>query len=618
LTEVLDSTKEVRDQVQSDLAVVWDPERVESHTMTIQFLLRSMIHMGQNQESEKLRDQALGSSSLDLVKSMMAYPFYTSEAYAARGDFESALEPLRAQNFSNGSQHQLMLRAVRQGNLAAAEKMIDTLATTERTKPSRGNYARSSLLLLSAELAIAAWKAGEHPRIDPALHRYRAVMERASTPSTRPLDESTDWLLSDPEFGLYFVNVLASTGRGAFAESLWNNPKWNPLFRGTDGKGLKQAAMHLCGRLAFSGEVDTAIRVATSVFGDEIPAEIYYWLCIRAANDRDSQGLEQLSSVYLSKVEALCFFESMSTLPNVRTLSDRAKTMVKLGQAGLQLNRFVSAMNKANSRPIAARGAELYMKMADRFVAEFEHQTVADLRRVREINDYPFTLEPIVKAIEVGQAIEFAKRLDSFIAGNTELLENPLAKGLRLGLLEERIYALAGVGHSPRVEQVANWPFRFRHDLANRLFEAGEKESASAVFESLYKEAWSVASLSYVSGSSGGRVVNGATQNRYAAAELAVRLDKLQMGIEIIETIKHEGERVDGYRCLGHEFAKSAGVKQAFEWARSLSDGNYRLAACVGIVQSETERITAKQPGELELFLDNLIWLGVPSILWGC
>lgn len=616
LKEVMNSTKEVRDQVQSDLNIAWKADKIEAHTMTLHYWNRSMVHLGESKESEKIREQALRSGSTELVRLMGANFVFALEAERARGDLDLALAPVKAKNFHNGSHHHFISETIRQGDLGTAERFIAELASSDRTHASRAAYIPSSLMLLNAELAIAAWKLGEHQRIEPALQRYRAELENSRPASAPRLAENMEWRQWDSNFELYLVNVLASSGKGTQAETLWNDPKLQLMFKDRDGKGRKRAAMHLSSRLAIAGENDIAIRIASQLFGNEIPAELYYWLCVSAARVNNPQLLEEYSANFLRKVEALCLFEEESIWQKAHTLPERATTYVSLGRAGAQLHRFIEAMSHPGSKQFATRGAELYMKMADRFVQEFEKQTIADLRIVREMREYSYQLDAIVKALPLSQVVAFSNRQDTFIAENSELLENPRIKGQRAGLLEERILALAKIAVPPRVEQVAKWSFQMKRELIVRLLEAGDDASARRFFEDLFAEAIKASSLSFNSGSLGGRTVDHATQTRYATAQMAVRFGQWNKGIEIIETIKGDGERVDGYRCMGIEYGKSGDLKKALEWAKTLEDDSYRLAACVGIVQSQAERIMSKQPSELDRFFDELYWLGVPRINW--
>jgi hypothetical protein len=287
-----------------------------------------------------------------------------------------------------------------------------------------------------------------------------------------------------------------------------------------------------------------------------------------------------------------------------------------LNSARYHLASFAGELRSNGQSELAIAAARECVKVSDRFVDEFENKTtVADANKLRAVNHnfIHFDLNPIVDVLPSDELHEFVGRQQLFFGRCYGFVAQHFSSSDDPRQLFD--IALATLGRAPK--SLGRFSVLQHCDLINRCLTAGNKAEALRVFDFACAEAMKQKQLSYVSGSYGGRVVNGATQQRYAIAKLDPHLGRVAAGTQIIDQIKYEGARIDGYRLLGESYAATTDQPTAMAWAESVTDRNLQLAAYVGILIAAAQDLDA-EPSDIENRLNELRRYGQPLWIYGC
>lgn len=608
--ETLSATAELREVIVEELATALKSGAGKDHTMTVLFLTTSLAELGQFDTIKKLRDDVRATGEEALARVVNNYSDGLFTAHMRRRDYAAA-DKAKSRSNSDTTQYGMISWAIRNRDLDVAEKMM---ADLEKVKLKNGIPRYSGPLMLGhAQLAAAAHWLGEDERIIPALRRYRALAEQKDV-SDRPFDEDADWVKADGMFGPHFVLILASCGQADLAESLAktlnvSNPSRSHGY-------FPYSTLNLCGRLAVAGETERSLRIAREKWNGVVPAELLRVLCRAAIRDGKLDAARQFAEEFHTAVSEFSFTYWPPHQRVRDSITEQSKLLDQLNSAAKLTALFVGDM-KAEQKPELARAAAaIYVKLTDRFVDEFENKSTEKDWQGWRRHDRPIfksDLDLIVEFLSADERLSYAKRHRAFVEKHAKYLESARSrKQARLKL----DMVLASLGFVP--DDLSRFPMRERMLLMERLLAAGNQAGAKAVFEPTRKHVTRVEYVGAVSGSAGGRVVNVATQSRYVAAQMAVKFGEVTAGVAIIDLLKHRGERVDGYRVIAKTYAEATDLATAFEWAKSLDDSDLRLAACVGVLQTESAIMEVTETDELGKFIDEVRSFGEPFIFWGC
>lgn len=609
--EALKATKELRQVIDDELATAWQADTGAHHTMTVLFLTKALAQLGQFDAINELRDDVRATGDEALARVVNNYSDGVFTAHMLRRDYVAA-DKAKSRSQSNATHYGQLSWAIQNRDFDMAEKMM---ADLEKIKlPKNGKVRYSGLLMLAnAQMAIAAHWLEDTERIVPALRRYRALSENKDV-SERPFDEDVEWITTDEMFGPYFVMALASCGHAELAESLWDSLEFDK--KNPKGLYFSYNTLNLCTRLAAAGDTERSLRIARRDFKDRIPAELYQVLCRTAVRDGDIPAARQFAADFETAVTELAFAYSPPRKREHYPLSDQVLLLDRVSTALERVAPFIRDMQSQDQPELAQSAAALYVKLADRFVDEFENKSQESDRVSLRAHDRKafrrFKLDVIVGLLPADEVRRFANRQKAFFSRSIKYM---LTNG-REKPIEQYDLALASLGIAPTSPK----PFTTteRMLLVKRLMSAGNPDGAKAVFRFVEEIVTRVDRASAVSGSAGGRVVNVATQYRYQAAQMATMCGELDAGIAIIDLLTHRGERVDGYRVLAKAHAEATDMSTAFKWAKSLDDSDLRLAAFTGILQTEAAKLENTEPDELRLIIDEVKRFGEPFIFWGC
>lgn len=609
--ETLQATKELRQVIDAELATAWAADTGSHHTMTVLFLTRSLAQLGQFDAINKLRDDVRATGDEALARVVNNYSDGVFTAHMLRRDYVAAdkAKP-RAQN--NATYYRQISWAIRNRDFDMAEKMMADLEKIKIPKDGKVRY-RGTILLANAQLAIAAHWLKDTQRIGPALQRYRALCEYKVV-SARPFDQDVDWIKADEMFGPYFVMALASCGHGDVAESLWDSLELGKL--NNKFIGFSYNTLNLCKRLAAAGDAERSLRIARRESKDRVPAELYQVLCRTAVRNGDMEPARRFAADFHTAVSDLAIAYYPPRKRDNYPLSDQVLLLDRLSTAFERVAAFIHDMQAQEQTELAQSAAALYVKLADRFVDEFENKSKEEDRMSLRAHDRKafrkFKLDPIVGLLPADEVRRFASRQKSFFTRSTKYM----LTGGREKPIEQYDLALASLGTV--ADSLSPFTTNERYSLLQRLMSAGNIDGAKTVFEFVQKRVTRIDRVGGVSGSAGGRVVNVATQYRYQGAQMAAMCGELDAGIAIIDLLTHRGERVDGYRVLAKAHAETTDMSTAFKWAKSLNDSDLRLAACTGILEVEAAKLENTEPDELRLIIEEVKRFGEPFIFWGC
>ena len=610
----LEKTKSLRELIRNRQALMFEGDDLSRHKLTAARHGDNLAKLGLFDEAKTLKLQVASSGDEAMVKIIGQFKSSRYQALVDRGDYAGAGEELRPNLGIN--EYTLIGNAIRAGDILVAEKLVDA---TYQVKGKKLNKSR--MLDTLADLAISAYWLEESEISDRTLRRYRFVLEEASEMSDRPFDEDTAWLTKAPTFGPYFVLVVASCGKADLAQNLWKTAESNTTDEVWSRYYLNP--VNICRRLAEAGATEAAVKIAREHNDGTIPSEILHSLCVRALRDGNEEAAKHYANDFLRAVDEFSFtyvvpkYDSTADGDPRRNteISEQAQVLDKYNKSAWHMADFIRAVRAEGATELAVQAARRYIRLADRYADEFENRsTIADAQQLRRANArfFQFSLENIVDLLPRREILPFASRQQQFLQRTSSYY--PVDR--RAGPFDAYDVALARIGHPPR--SVQKFPLAERFRLMDRLLAAGNLADFQPYFELVYDWALKNESATFVSGSAGGRVVNGATQYRYAVAQLAAKSGQLPRGIQLVDMIEHAGERIDGYRVLGKSYAEATGLESAMAWADSLTDGDQQLAAAVGILEAEVAKLKVSQPDKLNTYLNEIHKLGRPILLWGC
>lgn len=613
-------TSGVQEQIEEGLDFEWDEETLNLHQVTTRKLVAAWRRLGMFESAKQLDQEVRTQKKKYGQKVTRENKAYLRTELMSQGKYAEALATLDPQSSSAApSLHSILLSIIRMGDLQLAEEMIQQFMRAKGEKGYRGNM-RGTLLQANGELAAAAHWLDQPEFILPAMQRHRAIVTNSDTISQRPLDEDLGWIHKD-QWGPHFVLSLASCGMGEMAADIWQSEKMH----GKDRREVplwtlnEFSTIDLCKRLAHNGKRDLALRVAREHFDGVVYAEVFHTLTQRAIDDDNLELADQPTDEFLSAVRELSFIFHGVSVQRGKPTSKAVLQTLQMGTAASLLKTFISDMQNAGQSDLGRRAALVYIEMAEQFADQFEsNMKVKDvnLLRAHRRNEYPFTLEAVVEVLPDGPLDEFIDQQNKFIARNRAYFEHDMTM-LTGRASDHNILALAKIGREPSPNRAKGLSTKHKKEAIERLVDAGNLEGALPILQALLDDARRVGSVSFVSGSTGGRVVNGAIRNRYWAAELATRCGQLETAIEIVNLIEHPGQRLDGYRVLAVAYSRSTDLETAFRWAKGLSDPHLRLAACVGILEAQTD-VPLVVENELADYLNRLERMGTPFFMWGC
>ncbi len=610
--DALNATKELRQLIDDELNSAWQRNAGKHHTMTVVFLTKALAQLGQFEVIEELRNNVRATGDEALARVVNNYSDGVFTGHLLRRDYIAA-DKAKSRSSKESTYYGQISWAIRNRDLDVAEKMMADLAKIRREKDGKVRYGRA-LMLSNAQLAPVAHWLGETERVIPALRRYRAFAENKPV-SDRPFTQETEWITTNTMFGPTFVLALASSGHGDVAEEViealeLGNPDNLKSF-------FPYSHINFCSRLAIAGDGERALRFARRKFDGIVPAELYRTLCRRAVFDGDMEAAARFAGEFEKAAAKLSIVYATPRAHKKFPLTDQVLVLDRVSKSISLVSRFVKDMKTDRQPQLAGSAAALYMKLSDRFVDEFENKSQAsDIQSLRALDGRVlkrFDIEPLVGVLASEELRPFAERQQDFFGRclpSLQVRSFPMKPSKRFAM------TLAHLGVVPA--DLSRFETREQLRILERLLAAGNLAGAKTVFESAQERALRIDRTGVVSGSFGGRVVNSATQLKYAAARMAALCGELDAGVEIVDRIQHHGERVDGYRVLAKAFAENSDLADALSWAKSQSGPDVKLAAFVGILESEAAAVVVTEPDEVATFIEEVRRFGEPFVFWGC
>lgn len=622
---LLEQTKSLRRSIDQGIETLWETDKLEDHRITISYWGSSLNTLGLFDEYHALHEKAWATNNRHFKAAVPAHSFAQRDAMLAMGQYDEVVSKF-SKSTSMGSQlYSVLSHAIVHRDFDTAEKLI----TDEmRNKPEKGyaGLTRQALIVGNARLAMAAYLVDEKQRVDPALQRLRAVIQDQSQLSDTPIDQEIDWITPTTSFSDYFVMTLAASGHTDLAEQLWKskfqltNEEVDPIRLTTRSFIGNFTTDDLCARMAFAGHGDQALRFAREIHGEKIPAKIWHALCLRAFIDGDDGDAKQHADQYFAAIKSFNFAYNQLRENKDRPLSEPAFNVYKLGSAARTLSLFIDDMRQLKQTETAQQAAQLYAELARRYQSTVQHELgLADAKalRVRNANGYPFDLGVLVNLLSDEDFAEFEAAQRAYLRKRGDDVHFQARHWRGADLDEHNVNAcLAGI--DPEDIDLRKLRNNLQQQVIRNLQAAGKHEQALAAFRVLVEEVKSRDSISYVSGSYGGRVVNAATQHRYVAVQLAAELDQVATGVEILELIDLAGARIDGYRVLAESLTNATDAETALAWADTLGNPDYRLAAQLGVLRAQLQPLLEKEPTPIRQRLDLIERYGSLFLMWGC
>jgi len=145
---------------------------------------------------------------------------YLTHGRHLRGDYHRHMDEPDAPLESGNQASRVAFRAhvaLMNGDLDEAHEMLREIAAFRagQTDPTVTMGLRQN-----GELAVLAYVMGRKDLILPALYRARFAFEPGAEMSTRPLEETPDWIEQGGHKSLYLVNAIAGSGLGPTALAL--------------------------------------------------------------------------------------------------------------------------------------------------------------------------------------------------------------------------------------------------------------------------------------------------------------------------------------------------------------------------------------------------------------
>lgn len=574
----------------------------DRHLMTATMLGRAYANLGQFEDARAIRAQLDQSGNKRLKKAARSVLASIEMAQTAQGLYASNLEQLDSRDRVNAA-----LAAIHQGDLDSAKTILQSAMTPSDAK----GFDVLGLAVANSDLAIVASWLSRPNDIDAALRRFRAIFETSAESSDRPLDEDTAWLKKANTPASLFLQTLASCGQVESLESIWSQvnqaESLEPLGRTWLASGIAQ-------RLVHAGKREAGIRFAQAEYDGSIPLEVYEELIVQAVRENETELALQSLAQMMDAVDNRTFY--YATPPSDRLDLDNAVRLDQTGRGLLAYAKVLTRLQNAEDQATAAKVARAFIRCVDEFNRAFETELdVDEMRQLRSWNQplNRFSVEPVIGTLPDNEVLEFANRHYQFLTRTQALLKGSTA--MKSVLAHEKV--MAKLGQVP--QNLDRFDVRDRLEIAVDLREAGNLEAANQVFEATRVSVLGPVSRNVVSGSLGGRVVYRSIASRYRVASLSGTFDRFEDGIQVVDAIEHEGERIDGYRVLGKTLAERNDMGQAIEWAGGLSDEDLRLAAYVGILEAQVATLFPQSDQESS-YRQELERLGRPLsfLIRGC
>lgn len=624
----LAETNELLEEIADGIEKVWKSNSPGNHRITINRLAHAYSDLGLDIQYHALNLTVQLLNDKQLKKSVPDLNSMKRDALLYIGEYQTVFDNGGTSTSKANQLMSVVNAAISAGNLREAEKLLlQAMKKSADGKQKLSGSWKQSLLLGNANIAVAAHYLDKKEFVEPALRRYRALMQDQTEISESSISKENNWIKPTDQFARQYIFTLASSGHSDLAEKLWLEffspdksieKKNDKLFAWLTSP---QGAMEFCCRLALAGQEEQAIRIARRFNHGEIPTNVLHALCLWAATKNYAEKLNHYSGLYLKSIESLSFPYFHQVENSNRPLSDDAVAVDKLAHASHHLLQFIQDMSDLDQNEICKDAATLYLNLANRYAKEFESRLkVADVHALRAArrDHYPYEVDAVFDFLTTEQLEDFRKPQRSFLWRNKEFFRNSYST-YHGSHLNNHLVAYSKMGLKPEDHELRTMGTGLLSKVVDHLLAAGKPEEAKKVFAIAAKKALQMPQASFVSGSAGGRVVNGTTQSRYLAVQIAAKLNDVDKAIEILEKIEFKGARIDGYRVLAETLSVEVGMEPALAWANSLDDADYQLAARVGILGIRLKELnTFGKPSAVDQHLKRVGRYGYMLLIWGC
>ena len=213
--QLVASTEEVRARIRDHQHLIWRAAQSDVHLMTATCLGAALAKLGLYDGVAQLAEEIRSAANKQLKHLPEGFSKDVTAAQLAHGEYDM-LAPPRKERWK----YSRIISMICHADLATAELRLNSaIPRTFKNRPDR------SLMRANAKLAIVSHWLGEPEKIQPALQRFRWLLEQTDEISTRPLSEDLSWIdlqeSSGSVDGDYFLLTLIHCGQAELGCRLW-------------------------------------------------------------------------------------------------------------------------------------------------------------------------------------------------------------------------------------------------------------------------------------------------------------------------------------------------------------------------------------------------------------